>query len=89
MTATAVPTDATAPTAAATFTLIPTEEAGPTEVVEGATFVPTVVGDSTAGPSGPSDPSTPAVLLYGAAALLGLIAVLGGGWLYATRPWQR
>ena len=29
------------------------------------------------------------MLLYGAAALLGLVAVLGGGWLYMTRPWER
>ncbi len=53
------------------------------EEVEGATFVP---GNST---PGPSDESGPPVILYGAAAFLGLLVVLGGGWLYMTRPWER
>ncbi len=89
------PTDTPEPTPAATAAPIPTEEPAPTEAsgateeVEGATFVAAVTGGSTPGPSGPSDQSAPPVLLYGVAALLGLIVVLGGGWLYMTRPWQR
>ena len=91
----AEPTDTPEPTAAETFALIPTENpgaaqvAGPTQEVEGETFVPAAAGDSTGGPDGPSDNPAPPVLLYGAALLVGLSAVIGGGWLYLTRPWER
>ena len=83
------PTDTAGPTQAATAVPTPTEElaqteaSGPMEEVEGATFVPS---NST---PGPSDGSGPPVILYGAAAFLGLLVVLGGGWLYMTRPWER
>jgi cobalamin biosynthesis Mg chelatase CobN len=75
-------------TAAATSTeaLADAGTSAPAEQVEGVTFAPV---DSTAGPSQPSDPSAPSALLYGAVAVLGLIAVLGGGWLFMTRPWTR
>jgi hypothetical protein len=73
--------------------LLPTQASGPTELVEGMTFVPP---DSTlapasgpSNPSAPSDPSAPPALLYLAAAVLALIAVLGCGWLYIKRPWTR
>jgi hypothetical protein len=89
---TVTPTEAAEPTVPAlaktaiptpTEALVPTEAPSSTQEVEGATFVP---GDSA---PGPSDESGPPLLLYGAAALLGLIAALGGGWLYLARPWER
>jgi hypothetical protein len=43
---------------------------------------------STPGGPGPTD-SSPTPLLYGAAALLGLVAVLGGGWALMARPGRR
>ncbi len=73
----------TGPTLTPVPTAVPTESTTPTAQVEGATFV----ADSPA--PGPSGGSAPPVLLYGAAALLGLVVVLGGGWLYLARPWER
>jgi len=60
------------PTLTPVPTAVPTESTTPTAQVEGATFV----ADSPA--PGPSGGSAPPVLLYGAAALLGLVVVLGG-----------
>jgi hypothetical protein len=88
---TANPTDATEPADSAAPTQAPTAEPvqadsaapSPTFEVAGVTFVP---GDSI---PGPSDSSAPPALLYGAAALLGLVIVLGCGWLYLARPWTR
>jgi hypothetical protein len=52
----------------------------PTVAVAGLTSAP---ADAT---PGPSDAPAPPVLLYGAAAVLGLIVVLGGGWVLMIRP---
>ena len=52
----------------------------PTVAVAGLTLAP---ADST---PGPSDQPAPPVLLYGAAALLGLAVVMGGGWALMIRP---
>ena len=68
------PTPTPTPTPALTST--PT----PTFAVAGLTLAP---ADAT---PGPSDAPTPPVLLYGAAAVLGLIVVLGGGWALMIRP---
>jgi hypothetical protein len=56
---------------------------GPTEQVAGITFSP---ADSN---PAPSDPAPSSALLYGVVAAMGLVVVLGGGWLYITRPWTR
>ena len=80
---TAEPTQATTATPTPTQALVATEAPAPTEQVAGATFVP----DNTT--PGPADDSAPPALLYVVAALVGLLVVLGGGWLYITRPWTR
>jgi hypothetical protein len=86
-TATAEPTDSAeptlAPTAVSTEELAAAEASGPAEQVAGVTFAP---GDSNPGPPAPAGPLP---LLYGAVAVLSLIVVLGGGWLYIARPWTR
>jgi hypothetical protein len=76
--ATTEPTEAatTAPTPMQTPTQTPT----PTLTVAGLTLGP---DQST---PAPSDAPAPPVLLYGAAAVLGLIVVLGGGWALMIRP---
>jgi cell division septation protein DedD len=76
------PTPAT-PTATPTEALVAAAATGPTEQVAGITFTP---ADSN--PT-PSDPAPSSVLLYGVVAAMGLVVVLGGGWLYITRPWTR
>jgi hypothetical protein len=75
--ATAEPTEAatTAPTPTA-----PTPTPMSTVAVAGLTLAP---ADAT---PAPSDAAAPPVLLYGAAAVLGLIVVLGGGWVLMIRP---
>jgi hypothetical protein len=50
--------------------------------VAGVTSIP---GELNSGPAN----SSPGPLLYGGAAALGLVVVLGGGWLYLRRPWER
>jgi hypothetical protein len=51
--------------------------------VRGATSGP---GNSS---SGGADPAPPPALLYGAAALIGLVLVFGGGWVFFMRPGRR
>ncbi len=72
-----------APTATPTEGLVAAAATGPTEQVAGIAFSP---ADSN---PAPSDPAPSSVLLYGVVAAMGLVVVLGGGWLYITRPWTR
>jgi hypothetical protein len=58
----------------------PSPSPTPTVAAAGLTLAP---ADST---PGPSDQPAPPVLLYGAAALLGLAVVMGGGWALMIRP---
>jgi hypothetical protein len=62
---------------------MPQQTQAPTFAVAGETSASL---DSNPGPSAPEGPSP---LLYAAAAVLGLVVVLGGGWLYVNRPWTR
>ena len=58
-----------------------TESPEPTAEVTGAV-------SAASGPSDPKD-SSPTPLFYGAAAVLGLVVVLGGGWALMARPGKR
>jgi hypothetical protein len=86
---TASPTDSIATTEPTEPTQTPTDE--PTwTATEGPDLTAEVAGAASAagGPSGPTDSST-TPLFYGAAAVLGLIVVLGGGWALMARPGKR
>jgi hypothetical protein len=89
---TLAPTEATitaepAPTAAATPAATGSAAAG--QQVEGVTFEPSYSPEPALPTPGPSQDSLPPALLYAAVAVLGLALVVGAGWLYLTRPWQR
>jgi hypothetical protein len=70
-----------------------TPSAGPTMAGTPASSPSVRVAGVTSMPAGRaldrSGSSVPPALLYGVAALIALIAVLGGGWIFVTRPGRR
>ena len=76
------PADSIEPTPTPEPTATPTSAptASPSERVAGSTAAPAAPGP------GNSDPFVPPALLYGGAALAGLLIVVGGGWFLMTRP---
>jgi hypothetical protein len=86
---TASPTDSIATTEPTEPTQTPTD--GSTSMATESPDLTAEVAGATSAPGGPSGPadSSPTPLLYAAAAVLGLVVVLGGGWALMARPGRR